>query len=130
MGHERVGSFALADSKTEMVSYALGAFLDSDCEEINRRPIPQLLALNGAPQSTLENPPGLTHGDIESIDLETIGTFIEKMTGAGFSLTDQQLQYLLKQGGLPVPDDPNEMRPQQPEKTEGEEDSGNKKPET
>jgi hypothetical protein len=130
MGHEKVGSFALASSKTDMFGYALGAFLDSDCEIVNRHAIPRLLALNGAPQSTLENPPRLTHGDIESIDIEVIASFIATMTGAGFNLTDQQLQYLLKQGGLPVPDDPNEMRPQQPEGTKGEEDPGNKKPET
>lgn len=111
MGHEKVGSFALASSKTEMFSYALGAFLDSDCEVVNRYAIPRLLALNGMPA---ENPPKLTHGDIESIELREIAEFISTMSGAGYRLTNEQLAYLLKQGGLPVPDDPEEMREQQP----------------
>lgn len=112
MGHEKVGSFALADSKTSMFSYALGAFLDSDCETINGVAIPRLLALNGMPT---DNPPKLTHGDIESLDLDTIAEFISKMSGAGYRITNEQLGYLLKQGGLPVPDNPEEMREQQPD---------------
>lgn len=112
MGHQKVGSFALASSKTEMFSYALGAFLDSDCEVVNRYAIPRLLALNGMPA---ENPPKLTHGDIESIDLMDIANFISTMSGAGYKLTNEQLAYLLKQGGLPVPDNPEEMRDQQPQ---------------
>ena len=110
IGHERVGSFALADSKTDMVGYALGAFLDSDCEEINRHAIPRLLALNGMPGQAK-----LTHGDIESLELEAIANFISTMTGAGYKITNQQLGYLMKQGGLPVPEDPEEMREQQPD---------------
>lgn len=110
MGHEKVGSFALADSKTAMFGYALGAFLDSDCETINRIAIPRLLALNGM---STEHPPRLIHGDIESIELETIANFISTMASAGYELTDPQVSYLFKQGGLPVPDDPKEMRKQQ-----------------
>jgi hypothetical protein len=111
MGHEKVGSFALASSKTDMFSYALGAFLDSDCEVINRHAIPRLLRLNGM---SVENPPKLSHGDIESIDLLEIANFIATMSGAGFDITAEQLAYLLKQGGLPVPDDPDEMKKPKP----------------
>lgn len=120
MGHEKVGSFALASSKTDVFGYALGAFLDSDCEIINRHAIPRLLRLNGMPT---ENPPRLEHGDIESLDLMEVAEFISKMAVAGYQLTDEQLTYVLKQTGLPVPDDLSEMRKQPPEKNpaEGEE---------
>jgi hypothetical protein len=112
MGHEKVGSFALADSKTSLLAYALGAFLDSDCEIVNRHAIPRLLRLNGMPT---ENPPQLTHGDIESLDLKEVAEFLSTLSGAGYHLTNEQLVYVLKQTGLPVPDDPEEMRKQQPE---------------
>lgn len=117
MGHEKVGSFALASSKTDTFAYALGAFLDSDCEVVNRHAIPRLLRINGLP---VQNPPKLTHGDIESIDLTDLANFLNTMSDAGFNLTKEQLAYLLKQAGLPVPDDPEEMRKQnaQPDKTD------------
>lgn len=127
MGHEKVGSFALASSKTDMFGYALGAFLDSDCEVVNRHAIPRLLRLNGMSD---ENPPTLTHGDIESIDLNVIASFISTMSGAGFDVTDEQLKYLLKQGGLPVPDDPKEMRKQQPDAEPGDEENKPEKSDT
>ncbi|HEX2881594.1 MAG TPA: hypothetical protein VHO25_18825 [Polyangiaceae bacterium] len=113
MGHEKVGSFALASSKTDVFGYALGAFLDSDCEIINRHAIPRLLRLNGMPT---ENPPRLTHGDIESLDLMEVANFLNTMATAGYQLTNEQLAYVLKQTGLPVPEDPEEMRKQQPDK--------------
>ena len=115
MGHEKVGSFALASSKTDTFGYALGAFLDSDCEIVNRHAIPRLLRLNGM---STEKPPKLTHGDVESLDLMEIANFIATMSGAGFDVTPQQLSYLLKQGGLPVPDDPNEMKKQKPDESQ------------
>lgn len=120
MGHEKVGSFALASSKTDVFGYALGAFLDSDCEIINRHAIPRLLRLNGMPT---ENPPRLTHGDIESLDLMEVANFLSTMTTAGYQLTNEQLAYVLKQTGLPVPEDPEEMRQQQPNKQPTEEEA-------
>jgi hypothetical protein len=125
MGHEKVGSFALASSKTEMFGYALGAFLDSDCEIVNRHAIPRLLRLNGI---ETEHPPKLSHGDIESLDLLEIANFIATMAGAGFDVTDEQLSYLLKQGGLPVPDDPQEMRKQQPDESKPDENPDDEEP--
>jgi len=111
MGHEKVGSFALASSKTEMFSYALGAFLDSDCEVVNRSAIPRLLALNGMPT---DNPPRLTHGDIESIDILDVATFLETIAKAGIKITSDQFAYLFKQAGVPISDDPDEIEKQLP----------------
>lgn len=106
LGHEKVGSFALASSKTDMFATALGAFLDSDCEVVNRHAIPRLLRINGMPAV---NPPKLTHGDIESVDLTELGDFISTLSGAGITLSPQILSYVLEQGGLPVPEDDNEL---------------------
>lgn len=106
LGHEKVGSFALSSDKTAMFSTALGSFLDSICEVINRHAIPRLTRLNGfRPESN----PRFEHGDIESVDLAELGDFISKLSGANVRLTPQQLAYVEKQAGLPVPDDPEEL---------------------
>lgn len=106
LGHEKVGSFALSSDKTNMFATAIGAFLDSDCEVINRHAIPRLLRLNGMPTT---NPPKLTHGDIESVDLVELGDFISKLSGAGVTLNPGILSYTLEQAGLPVPEDEAEI---------------------
>jgi len=106
LGHEKVGSFALSSDKTAMFSVALGAWLDSICEVINRGPIPELLRLNG---KSFDKPPLLTHGDIESVDLTELGDFISKLSGAGITLTPQIIGYSLEQAGLPVPEDEAEL---------------------
>src|SRR5689334_9060991 len=67
MGHQAVGSFALASSKTDLFAVAIGAWLDAITEVFNRFAIPRLLALNPV---TFEKAPRLTHGDIETVDLQ------------------------------------------------------------
>lgn len=83
LGHEKVGSFALASSKTNIFSSALGAWLDAIGEVFNRHAIPRLLGLNGF---QLENVPKLVHGDIETVDLQELGAFITALSGSGFPL--------------------------------------------
>lgn len=106
LGHEKVGSFALSSDKTDLFSVALGSFLDADCEIVNRHAIPRLLKLNGLPTERI---PKLTHGDIESVDLVQLGTFISQLAGANIKLRPEQLAYVLEQGGLPVPEDEDEL---------------------
>jgi hypothetical protein len=102
LGHENVGSFALADSKTELFGDALGAILDAICREINTRAIPQIVRFNGWP---VDLAPTRNHGDIESVDIGKLGTYIQQLAGAGMPLfpsTGRKLeQYLLEQAGLP-----------------------------
>lgn len=94
LGHEAVGSFALASSKTDIFAVALGAWLDLICEVINRTAISRLLAFNGKPA---ELAPRLTHGDVESLPLDELGTYIEKLAGAGMPLfPDEGLEAALR----------------------------------
>lgn len=83
MGHRDVGSFALADSKTNIFTMAIGAWLDVISDQFNDRAIPQLLRLNGLDDS---RPPRLTHSDIETIDLDQLGRYIGNLAGAGMAL--------------------------------------------
>lgn len=83
IGHEKVGSWSLVSSKTQLFSVALGAWLDTVAETINRHAVPRLLALNGM---DTEDAPRLVHGDIETPDLAEVGAYIKNLTSAGMAL--------------------------------------------
>lgn len=99
LGHEKVGSLALASSKTGMFATAIGAWMDSIAETLNRTAVPRLFALNGYSGEY----PQIIHGDIESRDLTELGAFITAMANAGAMLfPDEELErYLRRQAGLP-----------------------------
>lgn len=101
LGHDQVGSFALASSKTEMFATALGAWMDSIADVFNRHAIPKLLKLNNF---GVKEYPQIVHGDIESVDLKDLSQFITSMSGAGAQLfPDEELEnHLRKQAGMPI----------------------------
>lgn len=102
LGHQNSGSWALSSDKTELFSMAIGAYLDIICEVFNNHAIPQLIDLNGAHFSGITDYPRLTHGDIESPDLQALGTFIKDMTGAGILVPDEGVEdYVREVAGLP-----------------------------
>lgn len=83
LGHEKVGSFSLASSKTTLFTAGLGAMLDDIATTLNRHLVPRLLRLNGM---TVTHPPQFRHGDVENIDLVELGDYISKLAVAGFPL--------------------------------------------
>lgn len=101
LGHTKTGTFALSSSKTELFAMAIGAWLDEICNVMNRIEIPRLFRLNGWDTRNL---PKLTHGDIESADLEELAKYITALAGAGAEIfPNEELQnWLLKQGGMPA----------------------------
>lgn len=111
LGHEKVGSFALASSKTNLFAAGLGGMLDDMEETFNNDLIPRLMILNGRDPAQA---PKLRHGDVETQDLGVIGDFIEKLSGAGmhlFPTEDGELERaLLLAGDLPL--GPADMAPQ------------------
>ena len=98
LGQGKTGSFALASSKTKLFATALGAWLKNISGVFNTNAIPQLLRLNGMPGEAL-----LSHGDIESPDLEELGKFVTAMTGAGIMLSgDEDAENFLRgAAGMP-----------------------------
>ena len=95
LGHEKVGSLALASSKTSMFALAVGAILESIASEINDREIPRLLRYNGMPT---KDAPRLVHGDIEEIDPKELAVLITSMASAGvLSTPDDELENHLRQ---------------------------------
>lgn len=111
LGHQKVGSFALADSKTELFITALGSFLDTICDTINRDAVPRLGELNGFQPELL---PKLAHGDVETQDLGILGEYIEKLTSTGaltFPTDTGEIEsHLLRQGGMPVSENSKDNR--------------------
>lgn len=104
MGHEKVGSFALASSKTDLFAVALGAWLDVVTEQMNRFAIPRLLRLNAFPFG--EKLPTLEHGDIETVDLAEISAYVTQLVGAGVIVPSPGLEkHLLQNAGLPEPEE-------------------------
>ena len=95
MGHEKVGSFALASSKTNILAASLGAYADGIQDVLNRHLVPRLFALNGV---SLERLPKFVHGDIETMPLDELGEYIGKLAGAGAPLfPDIDLENHLRQ---------------------------------
>lgn len=104
LGHGESGSWALADSKVELFSTSVDAWLDSVCSVFNRYGIPRLTMLNAFPQ---ELNPVMTHSKVAKVSLEKLGIFIGALTGAGAQLfPNQQLEgHLLREAGLPEQQD-------------------------
>lgn len=100
LGHEKVGSFALSDSKTSLFATAIGAWLDEIKAVFNRHAIPRLFSLNGNNTNEI---PELDYGDIEAPDLTALGGFIRELAGAGATLfPDGDLEdYLRDLANLP-----------------------------
>lgn len=110
IGHESVGSHALADSKTDLLGYAIGSFADSVCDVVNSHAIPRLLRLNGM---STENPPKLMHGDVESANLVELGDYIQKLSMSGMALFPNAKleQKLLEVASLPAPEEDATLAP-------------------
>lgn len=95
LGHERVGSNALSEDKTDLFSTAISAWLDNITQVFNRYAIPRLFKVNGF---DMERLPKLTYGDIEEVDLETLSDYINTLSGAGMPLfPDSELESYLKE---------------------------------
>jgi len=105
LGHENVGSFALSSDKTELFGVALGTFLDLICEVFNNQAIPRLIDINGEVFKGITGYPELIHGDIETQDLDKLGSFVKDMVGIGAITPDESMEdYLRMTADLPERD--------------------------
>jgi hypothetical protein len=113
LGQDKVGSFALASSKTNIFATAIGAWLDSIVAQFNRFGIPRLFSLNSF---AIDQLPQLIHGDIEDVDLTELGEYISKLSGAGVALfPNRELEnYLLERARLPIMEEAEEEEEARP----------------
>ena len=96
LGHEDVGSFALASSKSTTQAMSLGGYLTVIKDEMNRRCLPWLWRFNAFPKKMM---PELCHGDIESVDLTELARFMLSY-GRIFPMADLE-NHLRTMAGLP-----------------------------
>lgn len=95
VGHEKVGSFSLNSTKTNLWSVADGALLDQIDTVLNNDAIPRLLELNGM---DTEDAPKFKHGDIEIPDMTEIAALMTSVAGAGMPLfPDFELENRVRQ---------------------------------
>lgn len=109
LGHDNVGSFALASSKTKVFSVAVGAYMNEISEVINKHAIPALLEFNGMANV---GTPKLVHGDIETMDLNQLALYVQTLANIGVDLSGEKiLNHLRSQAGLPNEGVSNELTP-------------------
>lgn len=102
LGHQKIGTQALAKTKTDIFALAVGALLDVICDIFNRYAIPSLLRLNGR---KIDKTPTLKHGDVQALDFTEFASLVGGLTGAGMALfPDPNLEnWVRRRFGLPEP---------------------------
>lgn len=108
MGQDKVGSYALAVTKKDLFSASLGAFLDIVANQYNTRTIPRLWRLNGFTMPK----PKLCHGQVETIDLDTLGNYIMRLAQAQAPIDwETVLPWANDQAGMPQPKPGHDFSP-------------------
>lgn len=106
LGQDKVGSYSLASSKTQLFVVSLGTVLDGIASIINRYAIPRLLQVNGV--SIEDGLPTVGHGDIEKPEIEILARAIADITAAGGmqpGASSKDENYFRQMLGLPVLED-------------------------
>lgn len=92
LGQQAVGSFALSSDKTKLFSTAIGTYLDIICDVFNNQAIPRLIDMNGEHFKGITAYPEMKHGDIEDVDIQKLGAFIQQVVGCGALTPDEGLE--------------------------------------
>lgn len=110
LGHEKVGTQALAGEKRDLSDTALSAWLDSIGEVINTHLVPRLLELNGY---SLEDPPVIVAGDLREEDVLGFTEAVRNIAQAGFAIAgDPEVEnFVRRRLGLPPIDEAMAQEP-------------------
>lgn len=111
LGSGTTGSWALASTKTNMFSQALGGFLSAIVDVLNEA-VEQLMRMNGFDEPELY--PKIRHGDLEKMPLEEISGPIAQMVSAGIITPDDELeQWVRELAGAPQSENGYLSRPRE-----------------
>ena len=111
LGQNSVGSYALSVTKKDMLAMSLGGHLDIIASQHNSDQIPRLWRLNGFtwPQ------PKLVHGAVESIDLDTLGNYLMRLSQGGAPIDwSNVLEWSMQMAGAPKPSPGHDFSPRTP----------------
>lgn len=108
IGHERVGSYALSATKSDLFTKALDTWAAAVAEVFNRFAIPRLCDLNNIAPADY---PTLHFGNVREVSLQVLGQFLAQAKSAGMPLFPSRSteDALYRLAGLPVP--PENDRP-------------------
>lgn len=99
LGHDGMGSYALGATKMDLWVMVVDSICKGIAEVFNKGAIKKLLDLNGI---EYDNPPELTYGQVENIDLAALGSFIQMVSSAGMITPDEGTEaWLREQAGMP-----------------------------
>lgn len=118
-GQDGSGSFALADSKTNLLGVGIAARLREITDILNKDLIPQTYKLNGW---KTDKYPVIKHGDLEQLSLDEVSKFIQRTASVGVVEKDKPLSDLLRNMIGAKPADSNSKL--DPEMTDSESRSG------
>ena len=83
LGHQNVGSFALASVKTNIFAIAMNVLIQSIADTINNQAVPMLFRMNGVEPNVDGKYPTIIATEIETPDLDAIAKFLQTVSGAG-----------------------------------------------
>lgn len=102
IGHEAVGSHALAEAKIDLLDNVLQSVADQIAETFTSQGIRTLTALNGIPA---EHTPKLKAGEVGKLTLSETAEYAERLAKAGLLLPDPELErHLRDRAGFPDAD--------------------------
>jgi hypothetical protein len=104
LGGSDRGSFALSQSKTDLFLRAIEGFTKAISSVMNAQLIPRLWALNGMDYDYM---PVFKFGKVSPVDLEELGRFIARLSGANENLFSDEdiLKDVLDKVDMPLPKD-------------------------
>lgn len=116
LGHEKVGTQALASEKRDLSDTALQTWLNHIAAVLNTHALPRLFALNG---ESLENLPKIVPGELRPTDVAEFAAAIRDVASGGWVFTDDAdvEAVIRKRLGLPPmpPEDLDDREPDEPE---------------
>lgn len=118
LGHEKVGSFALSDSKSKLLTIGLQAQVDEIASVLNNHTLPRLFELNGMTQQNTR----IVAGQIAQVDIGALADIIWKLAQAGMPFFPSKTtdDYLRAQMDLPTAEGTEGAAPMFSEKQQGE----------
>ena len=101
LGLDKSGSFALADSKTDLFATSLRTILQTIQSVFMSEAVRPLFELN--PEFPEHCWPSITYGDIETQDLDKLGRYLQSLSAAGLVTPDPTLEDALREmADLPI----------------------------
>ena len=121
LGHEKVGTQALASEKRDLSDTALQTWLNHIAAVLNAHAVPRLFSLNG---ESLENLPQIVSSELRPTDVAEFAAAIRDVAAGGFVFSDDAdvEASVRKRLGLP-PMPVEDMDDREPEESEPEDDA-------